>query len=407
MTKLKLPRLAVSPTPPYDPLQAFVRENHIALNGLGEGPLSDLVFAIKDVWEVMGSTVGNGHPSWLRSREPATRTSSIVTRLLEAGADLVGKTMCDELCFSISGENWHYGSPVNPWDTFRLAGGSSSGSAVAVAAGLVDFALGSDCLGSVRVPSAYNGLLGMRPTYQRVPGDGEAPFCASMDVVGFMADHPEIFKRVGKVLLGEDTVVSRPAKLLIAEDCFEAVNVDVREALQPAVKVVGNAVGSVEKIRLSKEGLDKWVASFQLVQGYEVWESYGGFIAKYRPQLYRGPRERLEWASGITLQQYKKALKDKDKIQKRLEEIVPPDTLLCLPTAASVALRKDTPLTEINTIRQQSTYLLCISPMSGTPQITLPLVLQHDLPLGLSLISAQGTDMRFCEFAADLLASAF
>ena len=120
-------KLTVSEHPPYDPLQAFVRDNHIALSGLKEGPLAGLTFGIKDVFEIQGSTYSNGHPKWLETKEPAEFTASLVTNLLESGADLVGKTVCDELMFSLSGENWHYGSPINPHDPRRYCGGSSSG----------------------------------------------------------------------------------------------------------------------------------------------------------------------------------------------------------------------------------------------------------------------------------------
>lgn len=121
-------KIGVSSEPPYDPLQAFVRENHIALEGISEGPLKGLTFAAKDVFKILGSTYGNGHPEWLRTNSPDEFTSSLILKLLESGADLVGKTICDELCYSISGENWNYGSPINPHDPRRFAGGSSSGS---------------------------------------------------------------------------------------------------------------------------------------------------------------------------------------------------------------------------------------------------------------------------------------
>ncbi|RHW41001.1 amidase [Neobacillus notoginsengisoli] len=404
-TMLNNPRLSVSDEPPYDLLQSFVRDNHIALEGSGEGPLKGLVFGVKDVLKIKGSTWGNGHPEWLRTSDPDDFTSSAITKLLEAGADLVGKTVCDELCYSISGENWNYGSPVNPHDPRRLTGGSSSGSASATAGGLVDFALGSDCLGSVRVPASYNGVLGIRPTYKRVPTDGEAPYCESMDVLGFVANTPDTFKTVAREMLGNDKENVQFKKLLIAEDCFNAVNQDVADALNPAIKHIGNALTSVEKVTVSPEGLDKWVEIFRIIQGYEVWQSYGGWVRKYRPRLSRGPKERLEWASTITLQEYREAYAQRQGIIDRVNELITPDTLLCLPTAASVAPLKSAPLDEINATRLQSTYLLCISPLTGTPQITLPMVKQHDVPLGISLIGAQGTDLTLSEFSADLVDS--
>lgn len=400
---LNNPKLGVSEDPPYDVLQAFVRENHIAIKGLDEGPLSGLNFAAKDVFKILGSTYGNGHPEWLRTNSPDEFTSSLINRLLESGADLVGKTICDELCFSISGENWNYGSPINPNDPRRFAGGSSSGSGVATAGGLVDFALGSDCLGSVRVPASYNGVLGLRPTYKRVPNDGEAPYCESMDVLGYMAKDPKVFKRVSKVILGEDKKETKFKKIIIAKDCFNGVDKDVYDALKPAIEFIGDSLSSVEEMDVSIDGLDKWVDIFRIIQGYEVWESYGGWIRKYNPRLSRGPKERLKWASTITLQEYKDAYAKRKAIIDRVDSLLSNDALLCMPTAASVAPLRNAPLAEINHTRNQSSSLLCISPLTGTPQLTLPMVNQYKVPLGISLIGARGTDLSLVEFGSDLL----
>lgn len=401
-TMLNNPRLDVSPDAPYDPLQAFVRENHIALQGSGVGPLAGLKFAIKDVWKVLGSTCGNGHPEWLRTHAPDEFTSSIVTKLLNAGGDLVGKTVCDELCFSISGENWNYGSPINPHDPRRYTGGSSCGSAAA-AGGLVDFSLGSDCLGSVRVPAGYNGLLALRPTFGRVPGDGEAPYCASMDVVGFMSASPDTFERLAPVMLEEDEVPADFKRLVIAEDCFRAVNADVAEALQPAVDHMARYFDQVETVTVSPEGLAEWIDVFRIIQGYQVWESYGGWIRKYRPRLSRGPKERLEWASTITLQQFNEATAKRRDICARIDEVLPAGSVMVLPTAASVAPLRTASLEEISATRLQSTNLLCISPLTGVPQLQLPMIKQHEVPLGISLLSPKGTDLALCRLGAKMV----
>jgi len=396
-------RLSVHSLPPYDPLQAFVRDNHIALKGMEEGPLSDLVFAAKDVFKITGSTWGNGHPEWLSTSSPDDFTASTIKNLLESGADLVGKTVCDELCFSISGENWHYGSPLNPHDARRLTGGSSSGTCAATAGGLVDFAIGSDCLGSVRVPASYNGLLGMRPTYRRVPTDGEAPYCESMDVLGFVANDPTVFKQVAKELLKEDPENSSFTKLLIATDCFNIIDHEVKTSLEKAVQFVGENVGTVEEVVLAPEGLDEWAKTFRIVQGYEVWQSYGGFINKYQPRLSPGPKERLQWASKISLQEYYEAYKKMKEIKEHLEKIISPGDLLILPTVSSIAPLKSAPHDEITYLRKQSSELLCISPLAGIPQVTIPLATQYNMPLGISLIGANNTDLELANFGANLV----
>lgn len=398
-------KLEVSSEPPYDPLQAFVRENHIALKGVDNGSLAGLTFAAKDVFKILGSTYGNGHPEWLRTNSPDDFTASLITRLLESGADLVGKTVCDELCFSISGENWNYGSPLNPHDPRRFAGGSSSGSGAAAAGGLVDFSLGSDCLGSVRVPASYNGVLGLRPTYKRVPNDGEAPYCESMDVLAYMADNPNVFKKISEVILEEDKEDKKEVKykkLIIAEDCFNAVDKDVKAALMPAIDYIKKDLSSVEEIEISPNGLDQWVDIFKIIQGYEVWESYGGWIKKYNPRLSRGPKQRLKRASKITLQQYKNAYSKRRAIIERVNNLVSDGGLLCLPTASSIAPLRNDPLKEINHKRKQSSSLLCISPLTGTPQLTLPMVKKDKMPLGISLIGEKDTDLSLVEFGTDM-----
>ena len=149
-------RAVTAPDLPFeDPVEAFCRHNHVALKGAGDGPLADLTFGAKDVFHIAGARTGFGHPTWLNTHEPPVATAAAVTRLLDAGADLAGKTHTDELAYSLTGENVHYGTPVNARAPDRIPGGSSNGSAAAVTAGLVDFAIGTDCGGSVRLPASY------------------------------------------------------------------------------------------------------------------------------------------------------------------------------------------------------------------------------------------------------------
>lgn len=390
-------KLEVSPEPPYDAFQAFVRANHIALKGLDRGRLRGLTFAAKDVFKILGSTYGNGHPDWLRTNPPDDFTSGTITKLLEEGADLVGKTVCDELCFSISGENWNYGSPLNPLDLTRFAGGSSSGSAVAVSSGLADFAIGSDCLGSVRVPASYTGVLGMRPSYARVPNDGEAPYCKSMDVLGYMSACPETFHRVSEVLLGEDQTPIKYRRLLVAQDFFDLVDESLQEPVRLALDHLKAGFEKADSERLFEDRIDDWVKTFRTVQGYEVWESYGSWINKYRPPLSRGPKERLAWASTLTLQEYRNALEEREEIIRSIHEIVSNDTILCIPTTCSMPPFKNDTAERINDIRMKSSKFLAISPLSNTPHLTLPLVWDEGVSLGISLIGAAGSDMSLID----------
>lgn len=395
-------KLEVNNKPPYDPLSSFVRDNHVALLGNNNGKLSEYVFSAKDVFRIKGSTWGNGHPDWLANSQPDDFTAPGVQELLDNGADLVGKTICDELCYSISGENWNYGHPINPHDVRRYAGGSSSGSCTSVAGGLVDFSIGSDCLGSVRIPASYNGIIGIRPTYNRIDTTGEAPYCDSMDVFGFVAKETKIFEDVAEVLLKEDTKEFNFKRLIIARDCFDVLDEDIKESLDETVTFIKQNFDEITEINVADVDLSKWVKVFQIIQGFEVWESYGGFINKYKPRLSPGPKARLKEASEITMSAYRSAKEEMKKIEKQIEKLLSDDTVILLPTASSIAPLKSESLEVINHYRKQSSKLLCISPLSGTPQLTLPMSKQEGVPLGISLIGPKHSDRALIDLGTKL-----
>ena len=174
----------------HDPFGAFIKNEDIRIPEAATGPLEGLTFAVKDNFDIKGHVTGAGNPDWLRSHEPAASTAPAVQMLLEAGASLVNKTIMDELAFSLNGENIHYGTPVNPAAPNRIPGGSSSGSASATAGRLVDFALGTDTSGSVRVPASYCGLFGIRTTHGAISTQGVVPLAPSFDTVGWFRGRP-------------------------------------------------------------------------------------------------------------------------------------------------------------------------------------------------------------------------
>ena len=180
---------------------AFI-DPELTVGNLGNGILDGLTFAVKDVYAVAGHCSSAGNPDWLRSHNPPSEHAAVVRQLLQSGATLQGATHTDELMYSLGGENHHYGTPINPSAAGCIPGGSSSGSAVAVASGSVDFALGTDTGGSIRVPSAYCGVYGFRPTHGAVDIEGVIPLSPQFDTVGWMADRIDVLQKVGEVLLG-------------------------------------------------------------------------------------------------------------------------------------------------------------------------------------------------------------
>jgi amidase len=389
---------------PDDPLGAFCRENHVALAAAEGGPLRGLCFAVKDVLHIAGARTGFGQPHWLTTHGPARETARVVRQLVEAGADMVGKTVTDELAYSLTGENVHYGTPVNPRDPSRVPGGSSSGSASAVAGGLVEFALGSDCGGSIRIPASYCGVLGFRPTHGRVPTHGAIPFGPSFDAVGWFATDPGVFSRVGEVLLGGDPKPFRLTRLLRAVDAFSLVERPVAEALEPVVELAAAATGQASEVQVSPVGLDDWFEVFRTLQAGEIWQSLGEWVETARPRLGAGIRERFSFAASVTRDQMAAAARQRQAIIARLDAVLGDGSVLCLPTSPRVAPPRNLPASAIEgQYRRQAMNLLCISGLGGLPQVTLPIATVSGLPLGLSLIGPRGSDRALLDLAVRIM----
>ena len=389
---------------PYDPLGAFCRENHIALPGAANGPLSGLSFAAKDVFDVEGSRTGFGNPAWLATHPPASSTAPAVRQLLEAGADMVGKTLTDELTYSLSGQNAHYGTPVNSAAPGRIPGGSSSGSASAVAGGLVDFALGTDCGGSVRLPASYCGILGIRPSHGRISLEGVCPFTWSFDVAGWFARDAGVFADVGRELLKEGAMPPPPRRLLFAVDAFGLVNSEVSESLAPAVEMAVSAIGNRTDVSFAPESLTEWYETFRVVQAWEIWANNAAWIQEARPQFGPGISERVEWASKVTEEQVNAARSRREKIVAGLRGVIGEGDVLCLPTSPRVAPLVDSPQDELEVnVRAQAMSLLCIAGLAGLPQVSLPMASLDGLPLGFSLVGPWGADMQLLELSRTLM----
>src|SRR5215471_16168140 len=198
----------------------FVPGPQIRIEGRSNGPLAGLTFAAKDLFDVAGQPTGGGNHDWARWHPVPVKHAWAVQRLLDSGATLIGKTITDEVSLGILGENAFDGTPLNPRAPHRVPGGSSSGSASAVASGICDTALGTDTGGSVRVPASFCGLYGIRPTHGRLPVTGMMPQAPSSDTTGWLARDVGTFAKVASVMLGEPIPSALPNRLIIAIDAF-------------------------------------------------------------------------------------------------------------------------------------------------------------------------------------------
>jgi len=385
-----------------DHLNAFCTDTEAYLAGAAHGPLAGLTFAAKDIFDVAGYVTGGGNPDWRATQAAATRTAWAVQVLVDAGATMVGKTITDEITRGILGENAHYGTPVNPRAPERVPGGSSSGSGSAVAGGLVDFALGSDTGGSVRVPASFCGLYGLRPTHGRIPLDGLLPQAPSYDTIGWFARDADLLARVGAVLLQSSLPTARPSRLVIAEDTFEIADPAVTQALRPFVDRLTTHLGRATTVRLAPEGLAAWSDQQQVLQGREAWETAQDWIDAVNPRFSFEVTERYVMARSYTDADVAAARARRDVIRQRLDTVLADGAVLCLPTTPTPAPLRGERMSARHDVRARIGMLTCIAGTTGRPQINLPLAAVGGLPVGLSLLGSRGADAVLLAFARDI-----
>jgi amidase len=384
---------------PNDPYNAFCRHTHVELGGAPEGPLRGLTFAVKDVFDIAGHRTGNGNPVWLETHAPAVRTASAVDRLLAAGATMVGKTHTDEMAYSLNGENVHYGTPTNPSAPGRIPGGSSSGSAAAVAGGLVDFALGTDCGGSVRLPASYCGIYGIRTTHGLIPVDGVVNLAASFDTVGWFARDAQMMRLVGEVLLppAQDYM---PKRLLIAEDAFAFAGTEITAALSHALTSLKAAFPDHRAVRVYSDDPAAWPAIFRILQGDEIRRRHGAWIDEHNPSFGPGIAERFRWTRTIDPAEVERMRPLREEVARHMDALLGEDAVLCLPTAPGIAPKLATPAAELEVFRARAFALLSIAGLARLPQLSLPLGTMESCPLGLSLIAPRGRDRGLLDWVA-------
>jgi len=383
-----------------DTLGAFCRHTHVQLAGAKSGPLHGLSFGLKDIFDVAGHRTGFGSPDWLATHDAAAHTASVATRLLDAGADLVGKTHTEEMAFSLTGENAHYGTPINPAAPDRVPGGSSSGSAAAVAGGLVDFAIGSDTGGSVRAPASFCGIYGIRPTHGRIALDGVCPLAPMFDTCGWFARDAALLARVGSVLLGGTP--QTPGRVLLATDAFALALPGAAESLAPAVSRATALLGDAEPVTVSAEGLSAWFDVFRVLQYHDIWTTHGAWVTRVRPTFGSQVGPRFEAVSKVQPHEVDVMREQRADIMARLDALLANNAVLLLPTVPDIAPLLRLPPADTIAFRERALALLCIAGLGGLPQVTLPFGTLHGCPIGLSIISARGNDEMLLDIAVRL-----
>ncbi|MFE4713634.1 amidase [Paenibacillus sp. NPDC056722] len=404
--------------------QAYIAPN-VIVPPTGEGRLNGARFALKDVVAVAGHTNAAGNPDWLRTHEAAPRHAEVVRRLLAAGAALDGMTHTDELMYSLNGENAHYGTPINPADSMRIPGGSSSGSAVAAAADDIEFAIGTDTGGSVRIPSSYCGVYGFRPTHGMVSLDGVIPLAHSFDTVGWMSRKLQWIVEVGEVLLADesDPAVTSFHKIYMDEEIWAVPEAADRDKLLAHVgKLQGDYPLPLAPVHLTDQvwkvwmeqslysvpeeyaslgqGLILWSQAFRLLQGMEIWREHGTWVTRHQPVFGSGIAERLKWTSTLREADVTWAQELRTVLRAELSSLLGVDGLLVLPTAPGVAPLRGLQGEEAEVYRAKVMQLSCIAGLAGLPQLTVPVWREDGLPIGVSFVAAPGRDRALLHWVA-------
>jgi amidase len=306
------------------------------------------------------------------------------------------------MAYSLNGENIHYGTPVNPNAPGRIPGGSSSGSAAAVAGGLVDFALGTDCGGSVRLPASFCGIYGIRTTHGLIPVDGIVDLAKSFDTVGWFARDAQTMQRVGRVLLPPASDFA-PKRLLIAEDAFAFAGPEVGAALANAVAQTKGAFSGCRDVQIYGGDTLTGPQVFRILQGDEIRRRHGAWADAHNPDFGPGIAERFKWTRTIDPADVERMKTKREEIARRIIELLGNDALLCLPTAPGIAPKLATPAEELEAFRARAFALLCVAGLASLPQISLPHGTMENCPLGLSLIAPRGADHGLLNWVADAL----
>ncbi len=374
-----------------DPFQAFMPYPPSPVAHAAQGVLHGLTFAVKDLFDVAGYPTSAGQPHMLALSGIKSTTAPCVQRCLDAGAQFVGKTVTDELAFSLNGQNAHFGAPVNGADPRRLSGGSSSGSASAVANALCDFALGSDTGGSIRAPASHNGLFGLRPTHGRIDMSGSHALAPSLDTLGWFARDMATFARVSEVLLSEPSK-TQAVRLMLGQEFWALLTPEVQAALQPALDALELALGKIETSNVLNTSFDDLTLAFRHTQGKEAWQVNGEFIRRHQPMLGPGVAQRFEWSSQVTPAQYDNAQAVREKMKLHVTQALGADGILVLPTMPDCAPLIDQPESDLETYRAASLKLLSLAGVCGFPQINLPLTHHQGAPIGISLLGVAHSD---------------
>ena len=375
------------------------------------GPLSGMGVAVKDLYAVAGQRVGAGNPTYLDEAPVQEHSAPAVQRLLDAGADVIGIAQTDEFAYSLAGVNAHYGTPPNPRAPGRVPGGSSSGPASAVAAGQATIGLGTDTAGSIRIPSAYQGLWGLRTTHGRISREGVHPLSGSFDTVGWMTRDAQTMDAVTQAMLPDRDTATLSGEVAVCVLPSQMVDADVAEAFGRSCDLMRSATlesgrarpDTWDELTLDADMFDGFLDIFSVVRGYEAWQANGGWVSGHFDAIAPDIAQRFRNDALIDETAYRQGLERLERSRAMVRSLVG-DRVLLMPTAATVAptlTEQDDPDTAART-RKQTMRLTSLAGIGALPALNMPIATAQGLPCGVCLIGPAGSDKALVAFGKEL-----
>ncbi|WP_036438088.1 amidase [Mycobacterium sp. URHB0044] len=369
--------------------------------GHDRGFLHGIPVSVKDIIDVAGDATTSGSAIYLNRRVHVD--AECVRRLRNAAAVIVGKNVLHEFAYGATGDRSVHGASRNPWDPTKISGGSSGGGAVAVAAGMVPLALGTDTAGSVRVPAALCGVVGFKPAFGAVPTEGVHPLAASLDHVGVFTrtatDAARAYAIIAADALARDAVPARVAWL--DPNCIGPTDPAVITAVRESMDRAGVAVSGTVQFTFP---VGELFSVLSTLQSSEAYFEHAEDLVDHRDDIDPEVIDRLERGRDTPAWQYVQAARKRQELRAVTAELFERFEVLVLPTAPTVATDVDQRAHAIDgqVVEVRSALLSLTSPwnLTGHPALTVPVGTVSGLPVGLQLVGMPGREHLLFDLAA-------
>ena len=340
------------------------------------GALTSVKVAVKDLFDVAGHTSSFGHRQWRATHQPAVTDSEVVARLRAAGASIVGLAKMDQLAYSLIGNVGEGEPPTNTFDPQCFCGGSSSGSASAVAGGVADLGVGTDTAGSIRVPAAACGLFSIRPTYGRISTEGAVPLARSLDVVGLLARAPTLLEAA---LTATSPGATKPVGLRRV-----LVPAELASRNEPETWMVLNVVAKLAaqefECRVEEVEASLLVSAavgdlFGRIQGREIWSEHAEWIMANMTYLASDVQTRLRRCEVLSHDASDVVEADRDAREaycQRLRALLDEGALMLLPVVPRRGPDRGWTEEQLLGYRLECFRLAAPSSLAGIPQVVVP-----------------------------------